>query len=252
LGRLNGKVALITGAGSGQGRAAAQLFAQEGAAVVANDIIADSVAETVKLIETSGGRCAGVIGDVASPDDVDRMVREAIQRFGRLDCLYNNAAINVPNDGDGPILELRLDTWDRVLQVNLRGVMLACRAAIPHMLAQGSGSIINVSSVVALVGGGAHAYSAAKGGVISLTRAISVTYSPAIRANVLCPGSVRTRQTDVTLADPKKRAYWLSNTPLGRIAEPSEIAPLALYLASDEAAFVTGSVFVIDGGFTAH
>lgn len=250
--RLGGLAAVVTGAGSGQGRAVALAFANAGAGVVVNDIDSSAAGETVDMIGAAGGQATAVPGDVSVLDDALRIATLARQRFGRLDVLYNNAGINPRGSGDGGVVELDLATWDRVMAVDLKGVALMSRVSIPLMLDGAGGSIVNVSSVSAVRGGAGHAYTAAKGAVISLTRAIATTYGPRIRANVICPGAIRTPMTDQTLADPTLREHWVSRSLVQRIGEPEDIAPLAVYLASAQASFVTGTTIVIDGGYAAH
>jgi NAD(P)-dependent dehydrogenase (short-subunit alcohol dehydrogenase family) len=250
--RLRGKVAVVTGAGSGQGRAVALAYAAEGACVVACDIDGDAAAETARRCRAQGAGAAFVQGDVSDPEHASAAVGRAAEEHGRLDVLYNNAGINPGDRGDGGVVDLDLAIWDEVLAVDLTGVMLMSRAAIPAMRRTGGGAIVNVSSVSALIGGAGHAYTAAKGAVVALTKAMATTYGPDVRANVVCPGAIRTPMIEVTLADPAVRERWESRSLVGRIGEPEDIAPLAVYLASDESAFVTGGVFVIDGGHSAH
>jgi NAD(P)-dependent dehydrogenase (short-subunit alcohol dehydrogenase family) len=247
--RLEGKVALITGAGSGQGRAVALAFAAEGAGVVACDIVGEAAEETARMCD---GRAVGVAADVSDPAQGAAAIERAQDELGRLDVLYNNAGINPGSGRDGGVVDLDLDVWDRVLAVDLTGVMLMCRAAIPAMRRAGGGAIVNVASVSATLGGAGNAYTAAKGGALALTRAIAASYAPDIRCNAICPGAIDTPMIEVTLADPAVRERWESRTLVGRIGLPEDLAPLAVYLASDESAFVTGATFVIDGGHSAH
>jgi NAD(P)-dependent dehydrogenase (short-subunit alcohol dehydrogenase family) len=252
MSRLAGKVAIVTGAGSGQGRAAALAFVAEGAAIVACDVDGDGVQETIRRCREAGGAAIPAVTDVSDAAQARDAVALAEGEFGYVHILYNNAGINPGQGGDGGVVDLDLAIWERVLAVDLTGVMLMCRAAIPAMRRSGGGSVVNVSSVSALIGGAGSAYTAAKGAVIALTKAIATTYGPEVRANVLCPGAVRTPMIDRTLADPAVRARWETRALVGRIGEPEDIAPLAIYLGSDESAFVTGAVFVIDGGHSAH
>lgn len=250
--RLVDKVAVITGAGSGIGRVAARLFADEGASVVVADIDADQAGEAAAEIVASGGTAVPVGVDVSDEREVADMVGVAVGRFGGLHVLFNNAGV-FPAD-DGGILDTPPDTWQRVMDVNLKGVWLGCRAAVPAMLASGGGSIVNVASFVALMGAATAqiAYTASKGGVLALTRELAVEYARSgIRANSLCPGPIETPLLSELLADPERRNRRLVHIPIGRFGRPEEIARAALFLASDESSFVTGSALVVDGGITA-
>jgi len=250
--RLSGKVAIITGAGSGIGRVAAELFASEGAAVVVADVAAHAARETVAAITATGGRAAAVTVDVADEGQVAEMVGVAVDTFGALNVLFNNAGI-FPGD-DGGVLDTPPATWDRVMQVNLKGVWLGCRAAVPAMIGSGGGSIVNVASFVALMGAATAqvAYTASKGGVLAFTREIAVEYARSgIRANSLCPGPIDTPLLAELLADPERRQRRLVHVPMGRLGRPEEIARAALFLASDDSSFMTGSALVVDGGITA-
>jgi len=251
-GRLADKVAVITGAGSGIGRAAAQLFAAEGAVVVVADVVAQAAEDTVASITGAGGRAAAVGADVSDEAQVAVVVDAAVRQFGALHVLFNNAGI-FPGD-DGGVLDTPPDTWDRVMRVNLKGVWLCCRAAVPAMLEAGGGSIVNVASFVALMGAATAqvAYTASKGGVLAFTRELAVEYArQGIRANALCPGPIETPLLAELLADPARRQRRLVHIPAGRLGRPEEIARAALFLASDESSFMTGAALVVDGGITA-
>ncbi|MFM7061195.1 MAG: glucose 1-dehydrogenase [Actinomycetes bacterium] len=251
-GRLDGKVALITGAGNGMGREAGVLFAREGARVVAADWNLDGARETVARIEAEGGEALAVKVDVADEAQVETMIAATDTRFGALHVLYNNAGI-FPADDGGPT-ETPVATWDRVMEVNLKGVWLGCRHGIPLMLRSGGGSIVNVASFVALMGAATSqiAYTASKGGVLSMTREIAVEYArQGIRANSLCPGPIDTPLLAELLSDPERRARRLVHIPMGRLGQAAELAKAALFLASDESSFMTGSQLVVDGGITA-
>ena len=248
--RLEGKVCIITGAGSGQGRSAALRFAEEGAGVVIAEIDRAGGAAVADEIAAAGGEALFVEADVSVEDDWRRVVAGAVERFAGVDVLYNNAAV-APFE-DGSVVDVPLEVWDRTLAVNLSGPMLGCRHAIPQMLRRGGGSIINTSSIRAFVGGSQpiDAYTASKGALISLTRSLAVVYGPqGIRANVIAPGTIRTPMAMVHDAhgDPGSQMR-LARYPVGRFGEPAEIADLALYLASDESRWTNGAVMVIDGG----
>jgi NAD(P)-dependent dehydrogenase (short-subunit alcohol dehydrogenase family) len=248
--RLAGKVALITGAASGMGRAAAELFAAEGARVVVSDVT--DGAGTVEAITAAGGEAIFVRADVSRAADCDAMVRAAVDHFGGLHVLYNNAGI-FPDD-DGGVLDTPESTWERVMEINLKGVWLGCKAAIPALLSSGGGSIINVASFVALMGAATAqiAYTASKGGVLSMTRELAVEYARhGIRANALCPGPIETPLLAELLSDPARRARRMVHIPMGRLGQASELAKAALFLASDDSSFMTGASLVVDGGITA-
>jgi NAD(P)-dependent dehydrogenase (short-subunit alcohol dehydrogenase family) len=250
-GRVAGKVALITGAGMGMGREAARLFAEEGASVVVADIDAAAAAETVRLVEAAGGRALATVGDVAVEGDVARMVDEGARRFGALHVLYNNAGI-FPDD-DRSVVETDPDVWDRTLAVNLKGVMLCCKYAIPEIQRAGGGSVINVASFVALVGCTVpqDAYTASKGAVMALTKSLAVQFGPYhVRVNAICPGPILTPLLADLFPTEEEKMKRLGRIPMGRFGLPEDIAYAALFLASDESAWMTGTEFVVDGGIT--
>ena len=251
-GRLEGKVALITGAGSGMGREAAVLFSREGARVVVSDIDVEAGVGAVELVRAVGGEAEFVRANVAEWNDCQAMVATAMDTYGALHVLYNNAGI-FPAD-DGGVLDTPQETWRRVMAINLEGVWLGCKAGIPAMLESGGGSIVNVASFVALMGAATAqiAYTSSKGGVLAMTREIAVEYArQGIRANALCPGPIQTPLLEELLSDPDRRARRMVHIPMGRLGRAEELAKAALFLASDDASFMTGSALVVDGGITA-
>ena len=250
--RLSGKVALITGAGMGIGREAASLFAEEGARVVVADIDAKAAGETVDRVASAGGEALAVVGDVAVEADVERMIAEGVGRFGALHVLYNNAGV-LWKDRDRSVLETEERWWDRVMAINLKSVFWVTKHGIPHLRRAGGGSVVIMGSVSALVGftRAQDAYTAAKGGLISLTKSLAIQFAKdGIRCNVIHPGIVDTPLQAPYLTEELRREFR-TGIPLGRIAQPREIACAALFLASDESSFVTGAELVVDGGFTA-
>ena len=247
--RLDGKVALITGAAGGMGALAAHLFAQQGATVMVADFNAEGAAGVAAEIVAEGGAASSVGGDVSIAADCNAMVEAAVAAFGGLNILYNNAGIMMADD-DNPVTTEE-DVWDRTMDVNLKGVFLCCKFGIPAMLASGGGSIINVASFVAHMGAATPqiAYTATKGGVLSMTREIAATYArQGIRCNALCPGPVGTPLLAQLWSDPARKARRVVHIPMGRWAEAEELARAALFLASDDSSFMTGQSLVVDGG----
>jgi len=250
--RLRGKVALITGAGGGIGRASARAFSREGARVVVVDAVEAAGRATVDAITVAGGSAAFFRADVTCAADVQAMITFAETQFGALHVLFNNAGI-FP-DEDGSVVDTDEAVFDRVVAVNLKGVFLGCKYGIPALLRAGGGSIINTASFVAVMGAATSqsAYTASKGGVLALTREIAIEFARrGIRANALCPGPVNTPLLQSLLADPARRARRMVHLPMGRLAEADEIAGAALYLASDASSYVNGTTFLVDGGTTA-
>jgi meso-butanediol dehydrogenase / (S,S)-butanediol dehydrogenase / diacetyl reductase len=249
---LEGKVALITGAASGQGRAASLLFAQHGAAIAVVDVNDEGAAETVQLVADAGSRAVAIHADVSVADDVERMIKETVDALGRIDVLYNNAAVQM----SGNLVDTTEEQWDLTIDTNLTAIFRACRAAIPHMLAGGGGSIINTSSVLGLIGSeGYAAYGAAKAGLVALTRQIAVEHGPEIRANVIAPGSIDTprfRKVAAEMDDGEGFvAGLLTNIPLRRLGLAEDVAGIALFLASDQSSYTSGAVVPADGGLAA-
>lgn len=249
--RLAGKVILITGAGSGMGRVAAETFAREGAQIVATDFATGPLEETVTRVRDAQGKIIGVPGDVSVAADVERAVAEGVKAFGKLNVLYNNAGI-MPNE-DTSVEETSEETLSRVLDVNLKGVFYCCKYGIPEMLKAGGGSIINIASFVAILGCSVpqDAYTASKGGVLSLTRSLAVEYGlRGIRANAICPGPVETPMLRQLWTSEEERNKRLRRIPLGRFGAPEDIVNAGVFLASDESSWVTGNTFMVDGGVT--
>jgi NAD(P)-dependent dehydrogenase (short-subunit alcohol dehydrogenase family) len=249
--RLADKVILVTGAGSGMGRVAAQAFTREGAKVIATDNAEGPLQETAASVRDAGGEIIAVEGDVSSAADVRGAIEEGVRAFGRLNVLYNNAGI-MPAD-DTSVEETSEEAWQRVFDVNLKGVMLCCKYGIPELLKAGGGSIINIGSFVAIVGCTVpqDAYTASKGGVISFTRSLAVEYgSRGIRANALCPGPIETPLLRKLWTSEAERNKRLNRIPLGRFGTPEDVVNAGIFLASDESAWITGNTFMVDGGVT--
>lgn len=250
--RLEGKVAIITGAAGGIGRAAALRFAQEGAAVVAADVVADANDDTVAQVHAAGGRAVAVTVDVTDSASVAAMVARAEEEFGRLDVVFNNAGVMLSTDDDA--VGTDEDTIDRTLAINVKGVLFGCKHAIPALRRAGGGSIINTASFVATLGAATPqiAYTASKGAVLSLTRELAVIHArEGIRVNALSPGPLRTELLMKFLDTQEKKQRRLVHIPMGRFGEATEMANAALFLASDESSYMTGGNLLIDGGITA-
>jgi NAD(P)-dependent dehydrogenase (short-subunit alcohol dehydrogenase family) len=250
--RLDGKVTLITGGGSGIGRESGLLFAREGAAVAVVDIDDRGGQESVALIAKQGGRAGYCRADVSIAADCERMVAFAEREFGKLDVLFNNAGIMHSKDDDA--LSTGEEVWDLTMNVNAKGVFLGCKYGIPALRRAGGGSIINTASFVAVLGAATPqiAYTASKGAVLAMTRELAVVHArERIRVNALCPGPLRTELLMKFLDTESKKQRRLVHIPMGRFGEAREIAQAALFLASDESSFVTGTEFLVDGGITA-
>lgn len=250
--RLEGKLAVVTGGGHGIGRETACLFAREGAHVAVTDIDLDSAAATVDLIRSESGTADAIQVDVAVASSVEAMLRQAEETLGGLNVMFNNAGIMLPDDLGAE--DTSLDVWHRTIAVNLTGVFLCCKYGLPVMLRTGGGAIVNMSSMVAHIGSAVPqiAYVASKGGVVAMTREIAIQYARCnIRANALCPGPVRTGLISGLVESPTEYERRRVHLPVGRLAEPAEIAQVALFLASDESSYVTGMSYLADGGVTA-
>ncbi len=252
--RLQDKVTIITGAGGGMGRTAAQMFAGEGAKVVVAEFSEAAGQETVRLVQDAGGEATFVKTDVANEADAKSMVDHALATYGRVDALYNNAGI-MP-EADHSVTDTDVETWDRVMAVNVRGVFLGCKYAIPAMIGGGGGSIINIASFVALLGCSVpqDAYTASKGALLALTRSLAVQFGPqGVRSNAICPGPVETPLLmDWLVKDEEAKRIRLARNPTGRFGKPEEIVYMAMYLASDESRWTNGAQLVVDGGISVN
>lgn len=248
-GRVLNKVAIITGAGGGMGKADAVLLAKEGAKVVITDIQEDKVKEVVTEIKANGGDAIGFYHNVASEEDWNHIVQETVKTYGKIDILVNNAGISLQRAFE----ETTLEEWDRVMSINVTSIFYGQKAVLPIMKENGGGSIINISSIAGLTGGsGAGAYTASKGAVRMLTKATAVDYAKFnIRANSIHPGFIATPMTEKLFADEKYRAWFLSMTPMPRLGEAEDIARAVLFLASDDSSYITGAEIPVDGGYTA-
>jgi len=250
-GLMTGKVALVTGASSGIGRASALAFAREGAKVVVADVIVEGGEETVNLVKQAGGEAIFVKTDVAKAAEVEALVARAVQTYGRLDCAHNNAGIEGPG---AATVEYAEEMWDRVIAINLKGVWLCMKYEIPQMLKNGGGAIVNTASTAGLVGyPSGSAYVASKHGVVGLTRTAALEYAKSgIRVNAVCPGAIDTPMMGrITGHRPHRAARMAAAEPVGRMGNPSEIAEAVVWLCSDAASFVTGHPMAVDGGMTA-
>ena len=242
--KLAGKVAFITGFGSGLGQAIAVLFAREGAGVVGTSTTEAKGRETVAMIEKGGGKTLFRAGDVSNSTQMKSIMEDGVKRFGGLDIVVNSAGVRT----NGSITEITEEAWDRTIDVNLKGVFVVSRLAIPEMLKRGGGVIINIAARSGIAGqAGRAAYCASKGGMITLTEAMAMDHAAQrIRVNCICPGPTRTPMVDTST--PEKLARYKTRVPLGRIGEPEDVAAAALYLASDEASMVTAAILPVDGG----
>lgn len=250
--RLDGKIALVTGGSSGIGRAAALAFAREGAKVVIADVLIEGSEETVQIIEKSGGQAIFFKTDVSKSDEVEALIKKTAETYGRLDCAFNNAGVG---GGRAATAKCTEEEWDRVIEINLKGVWLCMKYEIQQMLKQAGGAIVNTASVAGLVGfQGTPAYVASKHGVVGLTKAAALEYATSvIRINAVCPGVIRTPMIDrIVAARPQMEEVYTAMHPVGRLGEPEEIAEAVVWLCSDAASFVTGHAMVVDGGLVAQ
>jgi NAD(P)-dependent dehydrogenase (short-subunit alcohol dehydrogenase family) len=251
MGVLDGKVAIVTGASTGIGRASAMLFARAGARVVLADVRDDELAKTAAALRDAGGEVRAVPADLARPEACRAVVETAAGEWGRLDVLFNNAGVGTMVVG-GTVETIELEHWDLAQDVNVRAIYLTSRAAVPVMRASGGGSIINTASVSAFrgsVGRPSHAYAASKGAVVALTHAMAASFGrDRIRVNAICPGTIRTRLTADFIERAEREAAEGRGIPLGRVGEPEDIARCALFLASDDSAWISGTEIVVDGG----
>lgn len=247
MGKLEGKTAIVTGAGSGIGKGIAKRFAKEGAKVIVSDIDTEGGKDVVNEIEDSDGEAIFVRTDVSESEDVNELVEETLEKYDEIDILVNNAGVYIQK----PITEMEIDEWDKVLDVNLKGDFLMIRSVAQEMIEEGEGNIINVSSIAGKVGyPNSAAYSASKGGIIAMTRALALELSPkGINVNAIAPGVIKTAMTEDLLEDEDVSEQMLANTPIGRFGKPEDIASAAVYLASEESDFVTGETMFVEGGW---
>ena len=253
--RLKNKVAIITGAGSGQGRAAALIFSTQGARIAVSDWKPELGEKTVTLVKKAGGEAIFIRTDVSESADVQNLVRTTVSTYGRIDILYNNAGVGFSSPlSMSDVIDTPEADWDRVIAINLRSMYLTAKYGIPEMIKSGGGSIINTASIAALIGSeAAHAYTAAKGGMVALSRALAVEFGPKnIRVNCICPGAIDTPMIAPVIDPLKKTGRPFMASPIRRLGTPEDIANCALYLASDESSFVTGATLVVDGGYVAQ
>jgi NAD(P)-dependent dehydrogenase (short-subunit alcohol dehydrogenase family) len=251
--RLSGKVAIVTGSAFGLGRAVAGRFAQEGAAVVVADTHAEGGQAAVEQIQKFGGRALFVRTDIGEETDVVALLQTAAAAFGRIDVLYNNAAV-LFHDCDKRVHELSMETWEKVMRINLQGTFLCCKHTIPWMLQQGGGSIINLGSPTGLTGCAPNltAYSTSKAGIFGLTRVMAAAYArDGIRVNALVPGTMDTPMNEPLLDDQATREQYREAVPMGRLGKPSDIEGIAVFLASEDSSYCTGGLYTCDGGLTA-
>ncbi len=250
MGLLEGKIAIVTGAGSGFGRAMSLLYAQEGAKVVASDIAEDGGNETVELVKKAGGDAFFVKADVGRPEDSEHLVKETVKHYGRLDVAFNNAGIG---GASAPIGEYPIDAWDKIIKINLSSVFYGMHYQIPQMLKNGGGVIVNMSSILGQVGfAGAAGYVAAKHGVVGLTKNVALEYGQQnIRANCVGPGFVETNLTHDLTNDKEHYDFLVYKHPMGRLGKVDEIVDLVLWLSSDRASFCNGGYYAVDGGYLA-
>ena len=250
---LKGKTAIITGGASGIGAACVMKFAREGAIVVIADVNDEDGRKLVEAITNNGGTAGYIHVDVTIPVDVERMTKDTLDKYGRIDILLNNVGINPT----GNVLKTPIDVWDRVMSINLRSVFLGCKNVIPAMIRNGGGTIINMGSVSGLEAGPVSqaAYETSKAGIIALTKSVAQDFaSENVRVNCICPGAVATpliKKFVEESMNPEEKQAWLGIVPMGRLGEPREIAAVAAFLASDEASYMTGAAIVVDGGRTA-
>ncbi|HIG52904.1 MAG TPA: SDR family oxidoreductase [Candidatus Latescibacteria bacterium] len=252
IGRVENKIALVTGGGSGLGRATVQALAREGAKVLVADLNLESAHETVTMVAETGGEASAFAMDVTVATQVEAMVQTTVERYGRLDCAFNNAGI--PGKVGTSVIDYEEEDWDRVIAVDLKGVWLGMKYELKQMLKQGSGVVVNTASIAGLVGlVGSSPYVASKHGVVGLTKTAALEFAQQnIRVNAVCPGVFRTPLVEKIIAElPEREELYLSAQPIGRMGRPEELAEAVVWLCSDAASFVTGHAFPVDGGYVA-